>query len=66
MFKYGELLKMCRMSAHLTQKDLAIRAFTNQATISQYERGKRIPNVEVFEKLIDVCGYEIGVREKLK
>ena len=65
MFRYGELLRVCREKAKITQKDLAIRACTTQGYVSAVERGKSVPKVDWLEKALNICGYEIGVREKL-
>lgn len=64
MIKYGELLKICRVNAGLSQKDLAIRAGTTQGYISAIERSKFVPKIDWLEKVLNICGYELGVRQK--
>lgn len=65
MFRYGELLKMCRISAGLSQADLAIRSGTSQGYLSAVERGKYVPKIDWMDRALNVCGYEIGIRQKL-
>lgn len=65
MFKVGDLVKVCRVKAGLTQTELAQRAFTSQCYLSSVERNKSMPKVDWLEGVLNVCGYELGIREKL-
>ena len=42
----GELIKKARLSANLSQKELADRAYFTQAAVSQIETGKRAVSAE--------------------
>lgn len=64
MTRYGELIKACRKVRNMTQTELAKVTYNTQAQISSYECGKIIPRMDVFENLIEACGYELGIREK--
>lgn len=65
MFRYGELLKICRQKAGLSQSELAIRSYTTQGYISAVEKGRSVPKVDWLDKVLNICGYEIGIREKV-
>ena len=52
-------LKSKRKSAHLTQAKLAKKAGVSLLTIGRYERGERVPNVEVARKLAAALGCTI-------
>lgn len=64
MTRYGELIKACRKVRNMTQTELAKVTYNTQAQISSYECGRIIPRMDVFENLIEACGYELGIREK--
>ena len=64
MTRYGELIKACRKVRNMTQDELAKVTYNSQAQISSYECGRIIPRIDVFETLIEACGYELGIREK--
>ncbi len=64
MMTWGELLRICRKNRGLTQSQLAEKAHTTQATITAIETGRYIPHLDKYSELLEVCGYELGVREK--
>ncbi len=43
-------------SARLSQQEMAERAGTLRTTLSAYEHDRKSPNLETFEKLLDVAG----------
>jgi len=49
------------MAAGLTQGQLAIRAGTGQAAISELERGRVEPSFDRLAGLIELTGHELGV-----
>lgn len=55
----GELLRLARESARITQSELAKRAGTRQGAISAYETGKRDPTVGTLARLIEATGFEL-------
>ena len=60
---FGERLRRARIRNAITQVELANKMNTNQATISNWESGKVVPNKEKKEKLKNIVG--IGETEKL-
>lgn len=54
-------LRSARRTAGLSQTDLATRSATSQAAISEIERGRRQPSVELFDRLLRACGHKITV-----
>ena len=65
MFRVGEIVKVCRESAGLTQTQLAWKVDSSQSYISAIEKGKVCPTVDLYDRILDACGYELGYREKL-
>jgi transcriptional regulator with XRE-family HTH domain len=57
----GELVRRAREAAGLTQRQLALRAGTKQAAISQVERGEVEPSLARLRSLIVLTGHELDV-----
>ena len=57
--KVGEYIKKARLSAGITQTELAKRLTTTPQNISQYETGKRIPKLSTLEKLSEAIGIPL-------
>lgn len=57
-------IKEYRFENGITQAELAARIGANQNTVSQYENGKRLPNVRIAHRLSEVL--ECSVKELLK
>ena len=55
----SSLLRYVRRKASLSQRELAKRAGTTQATISRIEEGLISPRFETLERLLDACGFEL-------
>ena len=55
----GKLLKRARVSAHLSQTEVARRAGVAQSVISAYESGRREPSVSTLERLIRATGHRL-------
>lgn len=49
------VLRDARQRAGLTQTELAARAGTSQASVSDIERGHRQPTVELLDRLLREC-----------
>ena len=64
MFTYGDVIKVCRQTAGLTQRELAERTHLSIQRLSTYELNKVVPRVDVLDSILDACGYELGIREK--
>ena len=60
MKNYGEIIRIARKHAGLTQKELAEKAGVAKITIQQYEAGKRQPRLEQLEMLADAMKMDIG------
>ncbi|TKG94127.1 XRE family transcriptional regulator [Puteibacter caeruleilacunae] len=60
-FRLGEMLKVARKEANVTQEELAEKTGTNKSYISRIERGKSDIQISTYRKLI-----EIGLGKKLK
>jgi len=45
----------------MTQRDLAKRAGTSQATLSAYERGAKAPSLVVAERIVEAAGYRLDL-----
>lgn len=62
--KVKNLIKL-RKEAKMTQTQLAEKVGVNSNTISQYELGKREPNLEILKKITQVldCSIDDLVKE---
>jgi transcriptional regulator with XRE-family HTH domain len=54
-----------RCELELSQEELAARAGTSTALISQLERGKRLPTVGVLERILGALGEELAIKKRL-
>lgn len=61
---WSEELRAARHRAGLSQRALAERAGTSQATLAAYERGRKVPSVEVFERLLTAAGERLTVEPR--
>jgi len=52
-FRIGEMLKIARQKAHLTQEELAARTGTKKSYISRIECGKSDIKISTYYKLIE-------------
>jgi predicted nucleotidyltransferase/DNA-binding XRE family transcriptional regulator len=55
------LLRRARLSASLSQSDLARRAHVAQSVISAYESGRREPALNTLERLVAATGHRLAV-----
>ncbi len=55
----GKLLRQARVSARLSQTDVARRAHVAQSVISAYESGRREPSVSTLERLVRATGHRL-------
>lgn len=53
------ILQYARKKANLSQRELARRAGTTQATISRIEDGLISPRVDTLERLLEACGFQL-------
>lgn len=59
----GRELRRRRQAAGLSQRELAERAGTSQATIARYESGAKQPSVTTYARLLEHCGAELRVAD---
>lgn len=62
MMKPSALLEQIRVSAGLTQEDLARRAGTSRPTLSAYEHGRKSPTVDTFARLLAGAGWDLAAQ----
>lgn len=55
----GSLLRTARLSADLTQRELAGRAGTAQSVVARIESGATSPSWNTLARLIDAAGFTI-------
>lgn len=58
--KITHFLRQAREASGLSLRGLASRANTSHSTILAYEQGKKVPSAEVFLRLLNACGFELG------
>lgn len=58
----GALLRQRRLAHGLSQRQLALRAGTRQATISRIENGHEIPTVDRLGQLLTALGERLELR----
>jgi transcriptional regulator with XRE-family HTH domain len=58
----GDLLRLARVKAGLTQHELAERAGVAQSLISAYENGRRQPTMPTLMRLLEAAGFDLRMR----
>jgi transcriptional regulator with XRE-family HTH domain len=53
---FGTLIRQARLTAQMTQEDLAEKAALTREYVSLLERDKRTPTIEVFIRLVRAVG----------
>ena len=56
MSSFSERLKELRLENRLTQEELAEKFYLNKSSISRYERGQQVPELELLKKIADFFG----------
>lgn len=59
------LIKEVRKNKNLSQDRLGIRAGVSGKCVSSYERGRNIPPLEVFIKILNIGGYALEIKENI-
>lgn len=59
--KIGEFLKELRKENNLTQEQLADKLFVTRRTVSRWETGSNMPDLDVLVELADL--YDVDIRE---
>ena len=55
----ASLLADARVRAGLSLREAARLAGTSHATLSAYERGRKIPSIVTFLRVLDACGFAV-------
>ncbi len=65
---FGEILKILRKNAHMTQQELADALWISKSTVSCYEQDTRFPSSEILVKIANVfhvsVDYLLGREQK--
>lgn len=61
----GDLIRLARAKAGLTQDEIAARAGVAQSLISAYENGRRQPTVPTLLRLLGAAGFDLRMRLEL-
>ena len=56
---FNERIKLLRKERNLTQEQLAEEAGLSKSSISMYENGNRVPELETFESLADFFNVDL-------
>lgn len=57
---YGDFLRSVRRSRGLSQADLARTSGISQPNLSAYENDRRTPTVDVLNRILVSCGYQLA------
>ena len=58
--KFGKNVRTARNDLGISQEELAFQAQSNRTYISDVERGKRNPSIEVVERIAGALGVTMG------
>jgi transcriptional regulator with XRE-family HTH domain len=58
----GNLIKLARRDAGLSQRELARRAGTSQATLSAYEAGRKSPSLDTLARIVRAAGLDLRIQ----
>lgn len=56
------LLRSARLDAALSLRELADRAHTSHATLSAYEKGRKVPSITTYLRILEACGNAVDIR----
>lgn len=57
----GNIIKLARAETGLSQRELARRAGTSQATLSAYESGNKSPSLDTLARIIRSSGLDLRI-----
>lgn len=57
----AELIFETRVGADMTQAQLAAALETDQSTVAAWESGDQVPQVDVLDRLAQVCGKRLHI-----
>ncbi len=55
----ASLLADARVRAGLSLREIARRAGTSHATLIAYERGRKVPSIVTFLRVLNACGFAV-------
>lgn len=58
----GNLIKLARRDAGISQRELARRAGTSQATLSAYEAGRKSPSLDTLSRIVRAAGQDLRIQ----
>ena len=58
----GNLIRLARNDARLSQRELARRAGTSQATLSAYEAGRKAPSLDTLARIVRAAGQDLRIQ----
>lgn len=58
----GNLIRLARHDAGLSQRELARRAGTSQGAIAAYESGQRSPSLETLARIVRAAGQDLRIQ----
>lgn len=58
---FGNVVKQCRESAGMNQKELAVKLKKSTTWICQIEKGRKTPSLDLLEEICKVCGVSLPV-----
>lgn len=58
----GNLISVARRDAGLSQRELARRAGTSQATLCAYESGKKSPGLDTLARIVRAAGQDLRIQ----
>jgi transcriptional regulator with XRE-family HTH domain len=62
---FGEVIKKYRKERNLTQRELAEKAGLSVRAITEIERGERNGRPKTLEKIFNVLGIEVILKDRL-
>ena len=62
MDQAASILQEARARANLSLRDLAARAATSHSTLVAYEKGRKIPSVATFVRILDACDMAVDFK----
>lgn len=60
----GEIIKTMRHDSNLTVRELAEKSGVSKSGVSRWENSERIPNVDVFIRILKAMNAELVVIKK--
>lgn len=62
--RVGEIVKECRLTKGMTQKQLSEMSGVARQTVADVESGRHGTSVAILTELLDAMGYELAVVKK--